>query len=74
MIPFRVEWKPCHRHILHFPFQSTTWYGNTLESTLVVALVLKKYAFVPNERDMIKGIYMSYVCNVSIKVPRIKNI
>jgi hypothetical protein len=29
---------------------------------------------VPNERDMIKGIFMSYVCNVSIKVPRIKYI
>jgi hypothetical protein len=29
---------------------------------------------VPKERDMIKGIYMSYVCNVSIKIPRIKYI
>ena len=27
-----------------------------------------------NERDMIKGIQMSYVCNVSNKIPRIKNI
>jgi hypothetical protein len=34
----------------------------------------KKYAYVPNERDMIKGIEMSYVCNDSIKIPRIKNI
>jgi hypothetical protein len=34
----------------------------------------KKYVFVPNERDMIKDILMSYGCNVSIKVPRIKYI
>jgi hypothetical protein len=27
-----------------------------------------------NERDMIKGIKMSDVCNVSIKIPRIKYI
>jgi hypothetical protein len=39
-----------------FFFQSTTYYGNTLEDTLVVVLVHKKYAFVPSERDMIKGI------------------
>jgi hypothetical protein len=26
------------------------------------------------ERDMIKGIYMSYVCKISFKIPRIKNI
>jgi hypothetical protein len=33
-----------------FPFQSTTWYRNTLENILVVALVQeinKRYAFVP---------------------------
>jgi hypothetical protein len=59
-----------------FPFQSTTKYRNTLESTLVVSLHKKnkKDAFAPHERDMIKGIHMSYVCNVSIKVPRIKYI
>jgi hypothetical protein len=27
-----------------------------------------------NERDVIKGIQMSYVCNVLMKIPRIKNI
>jgi hypothetical protein len=37
---------------------------NTLENTLVIA----------HERDMIKGIKMSYVCKISIKIPRIKNI
>jgi hypothetical protein len=37
---------------------------NTLENTLVIA----------HERDMIKGISMSYVCKTSIKIPRIKNI
>jgi hypothetical protein len=37
---------------------------NTLKNTLVIA----------HERDMIKGIQMSYVCNISIKIPRIKNI
>jgi hypothetical protein len=47
-----------------FSFQSMTYYKKILENTLVVA----------NERDMIKGISMSYVCNVSIKVPRIKYI
>jgi hypothetical protein len=26
------------------------------------------------ERDMIIGILMSYVCNVLIKIPRIKNV
>jgi hypothetical protein len=35
---------------------------------------MRNIAFVPNERDMIKGIYMGYVCKISIKVPRIKNI
>jgi hypothetical protein len=37
---------------------------NTLGNTLVIA----------HERDMIKGTYMSYVCKVSIKIPRIKNV
>jgi hypothetical protein len=37
-----------------FPFQSKTKYRNTLGSTLVIALAQeeKKYAFVPNKRDM----------------------
>jgi hypothetical protein len=41
-----------------FPFQSKTNHRDILESTLVLALDKnnKKYAFVPNERDMIKGI------------------
>ena len=41
-----------------FPCQFKTKYRNTLGSTLVLALHKKnkKYAFVPNERDMIKGI------------------
>jgi hypothetical protein len=36
----------------------------SLENILVIA----------RERDMIKGIQMSYVCKISIKIPRIKNI
>jgi hypothetical protein len=35
-----------------------------LKNTLVIAC----------ERDMIKGIQMSYVCNLAKEVPRIKNI
>jgi hypothetical protein len=57
-----------------FPFQSNTKDRNTLESILVLALAQEEYAFVSNERDMIKGIFMSNVCNVSIKVPRIEYI
>jgi hypothetical protein len=37
---------------------------DALENTLVIA----------HERDMIKGILMSYGCKISIKIPRIKNI
>ena len=36
-----VEWKRRLCRILHFPFNSMTKH--------------KKYAFVPNEKDMIKG-------------------
>jgi hypothetical protein len=59
-----------------FSFQSKTNHRDILENTLVLAWHKKnkKFAFVPNERDMIKGVLMSYVCNVSIKVPRIKYI
>jgi hypothetical protein len=41
-----------------FPFQSKTNHRNTHGSTLVLALAQKNklYAFVRNERDMIKGI------------------
>jgi hypothetical protein len=40
-----------------FPFQSKTSHRDILESTLVLVLAQenKKYAFVPNERGMIKG-------------------
>jgi hypothetical protein len=58
-----VEWKRCLYRILHFPFNLRLSI-NTLGNTLVVA----------NERDKIKGMQMSYVCKVSIKVPRIKYI
>jgi hypothetical protein len=47
------------------PFQYTydlIW--NLLENTLVIA----------HESDMIKGIWMSYVCKSTKEVPRIKNI
>ena len=37
---------------------------NSLEHTLVIVY----------ERDMIKGIWMSYVCKSTKEVPRIKNI
>jgi hypothetical protein len=57
-----------------FPFQSKTNHRDILENTLVLALTQEEYVFVPNEKDMIKGIYMSNVCNVSIKVLRIKYI
>ena len=55
----------CLRRRLQFPFNTPmTWFEIDLKDTLVIAY----------ERDMIKGIQMSYVCNVSIKVPRIKYI
>jgi hypothetical protein len=47
-----------------FPFQSMTYHEIYLKTTLVIA----------HERDMIKGIEISYVCKGSIKVPRIKNV
>ena len=37
---------------------------NILENTLVIAY----------KRDMIKGIFMGYVCKTSKEIPRIKNI
>ena len=37
---------------------------NSLENILVIV----------HERDMIKGIWMSYVCKTSKEIPRIKNI
>jgi hypothetical protein len=61
----RVEWKPCLRRRLQFPFNiPMTWFENTLVNTLVIAY----------KRDMIKGIRMSYVCNLAKEIPRIKNI
>jgi hypothetical protein len=47
-----------------FPFQSMTYYEIHLKIILGIA----------HERELIKGIYMSYVCKMSIKIPRIKNI
>jgi hypothetical protein len=47
-----------------FPFQSMTWHEVHLKTILVIA----------HEREMIKGIEMSYVCKISIKIPRIKNV
>ena len=60
-----VEWKPLSLPKTPIPFQYTydlVW--NRLENTLVIAY----------ERDMIKGIFMSYVCKTSKEIPRIKNI
>jgi hypothetical protein len=55
----------CIRRRLQFPFNTPmTWFLNSLENTLVIAY----------ERDMIKGIYMSFVCKTSKEIPRIKNI
>jgi hypothetical protein len=58
MIRLELEWKPCLYRILHFPFNLRLSIENILENTLVLALAQddKKYAFVPNERDMTKGI------------------
>jgi hypothetical protein len=60
-----TEWKPLSSPKTPIPFQCTydlVW--NLLEDTLVIA----------HERDMIKGIWMSYVCKSTKEVPRIKNI
>jgi hypothetical protein len=59
----RVEWKPCLRGRLHFPFNLR----------LIIEIYLKTHSR-RHKRDMIKGIYMSYVCKVSIKVLRLKYI
>ena len=39
-----------------FPFQSKTNTRNTHGNTLVLALAQEEYVYVPNERDIIKGI------------------
>jgi hypothetical protein len=60
-----VEWKPVSSPKTPISFQYTydlVW--NILENTLVIAY----------ERDMIKSIFMSYVCKTSKEIPRIKNI
>jgi hypothetical protein len=55
----------CIRRRLQFPFNiPMTWFEIHLKNTLVIAY----------ERDMIKGIWMSYVCKTSKEIPRIKNI
>jgi hypothetical protein len=60
-----TEWKPLSSPKIPISFQYTydlVW--NILEDTLVIA----------HERDMIKSIFMSYVCKTSKEIPRIKNI
>jgi hypothetical protein len=55
----------CLRRRLQFPFNTPmTWFEIDLKNTLVIAY----------ERDMIKGIQMSYVCNLAKEIARIKNI
>jgi hypothetical protein len=56
----------CLRRRLQFPFVQCTYdlVGDLLEDTLVIVY----------ERDMIKGILMSYVCKTLKEIPRIKNI
>ena len=49
---------------LHFPFNLWLIMKWTWKNSLVIA----------HERDMIKGIFMSYVCKTSKEIPRIKNI
>jgi hypothetical protein len=58
MILSELEWKPFLLPNTPFPFQFKANHRDTLESTLVLAWHKKnkKYAFVLNERDMIKGI------------------
>jgi hypothetical protein len=62
-----MEWSGslCLRRRLQFPFNiPMTWFEIHLKNTLVIAY----------ERDMIKGIFMSYVCKTSKEILRIKNI
>jgi hypothetical protein len=55
----------CLHRRLQFPFNiPMTLFEIHLKNTLVIA----------HERDMIKGILMSYVCKTSKEIPRIKNI
>jgi hypothetical protein len=62
---YGAEWKPLSSPKTPIPFQYTyDLFWNSLENTLVIAY----------ERDMIKGIFMSYVCKTSKEIPRIKNI
>jgi hypothetical protein len=62
---YGVEWKPLSSQKTLIPFQYTyDLVSNMLENTLVIL----------HERDMIKGIIMSYVCKTSKEIPRIKNI
>jgi hypothetical protein len=49
----------CLRRRLQFPFNiPMTWFEIDLKNTLVIAY----------ERDMIKGIQMSYVCNLAKEI------
>jgi hypothetical protein len=58
-----VEWKPVSLPKTPFAFQYKTMDRNILENTLV-----------PFEGDDQRYIKISYVCNVSFKIPRIKYI
>jgi hypothetical protein len=61
----RVEWKPLSSPKTPIPFQYTyDLVLDILENTLVIAY----------KRDMIKGIFISYVCKLAKEVPGIKNI
>jgi hypothetical protein len=62
---YGVEWKPLFSPKTPIPFQYTyDLVLKSLENILVIAY----------ERDMIKGIFTSYVCKTSKEIPRIKNI
>ena len=62
-----VEWSGslCLCRRLQFPFNiPMTWFEIYLKNTLVIAY----------KRDMIKGMFISYVCKLPKEIPRIKNI
>ena len=55
------------RRRLQFPFNiPMTWFEIDLKNTLVISY--------ERDQNMIKGIFMSYVCNLAKEVARIKNI
>jgi hypothetical protein len=48
--------------------------SNSLSIYDLARIVLENTLVIAHEREVIKGISMSYVCKTSIKIPRIKNI